>query len=183
MRIWAPVVAILLGVSAFAAAQAQSGGERQLMDAGAGAIEAQKQAAAASAHPGDELMTCEQLEAELATSMDSSAMHDSTAAIQATAQSEKERGRRMQKQAAANIAANAALGVAGSFVPGVGYAQGALMQRQMQAQQKEGEAGQRATAGMIGNMSDMMPALMRGQRLMELGQARNCPFTKDMPAR
>ena len=35
---------------------------------------------------------------------------------------------------------------------------------------------------MMGNMSNMMPAMMRGQRLYELAQAQECAFVEDMPA-
>ncbi len=181
MRILPSVVAVLLGLSALGAAYAQSG-QQEMLNAGTALQESQAQASAGAARPGDEMLTCDQLQAEMTSSMTSATVQDNMAAIGATAQSERERSERMMAQAKANMAANAALGVAGSFIPGASIAQGAVVQAQMRAQQKEGEKGQRAYAGMMGNMQEMMPTLMRGRRVMELAQGKMCPFVENIPA-
>lgn len=181
MRILPSVAAVALCLATLAPVFAQPASERALVNAGNSLVNAQKQEALTAARPGDELLTCDQLQAEMGATMNTSTVHESTAAIGATAQAERERAERMQAQAKANIATNMALGVASSVIPGAGYAQSAAMMAQARAQQKEGEAGQMAYAGMLGNMQDMMPAMMRGQHLVELGQAKNCPFTADIP--
>lgn len=181
MRTMPMVLAASLVLSAAAPALAQSGVDA--MQAEGARLEAeQAQAQANAARPGDEQLTCEQIQAEMGATMGSDEMQTQTAEIDASVQRQQALQEEARQRQQSMMTTGIVTGIIGSFVPGVGYAQGALMQAQASQQQAEAAESQNEMAGMIGNMSNMMPAMMRGQRLYELAQAQECAFMEDMPA-
>ncbi|MET0546413.1 MAG: hypothetical protein ABWZ40_08885 [Caulobacterales bacterium] len=142
---------------------------------------AQAQAEAAASRPGDEALTCEQLQTEMTTSM-----NDPT--VQAAIQSNGANAMAMQQQAqnaragAVGMAGTSmAMGLASSFVPGLGFAQAIAMQAQMGQMKNQTAANQRQMGEMADNMTSIMPQLMRGQRVYNLASAKNCAFLQGPP--
>lgn len=173
--------ALTLVLSAAAPALAQSGMEA-METAGARMQEQQAQAQADAVRPGDEQLTCDQLQAEMGATMNSPEMQTNMSEIEASAARQQEMQREAQERARGQMATGVVAGVIGSVIPGAGYAQTAIMNAQAREQQAAAAQGQTETAGMIDNMSNMMPAMMRGQRVVELARAQSCEFVQDMPA-
>lgn len=174
------ILAASLALSAAAPALAQDGVEA-IQAAGARLEAEQAQAQANAARPGDELLTCEQIEAEMGASMNTEEMLTQRAEIGASAERQQELQEEARERAQGTMAAGAVAGIIGSFIPGGGYAQTAVMNAQARQQQAAAAESQSEMAGMIGNFTEMMPAMMRGQRLGELAQARDCAFVQGMP--
>jgi hypothetical protein len=61
-------------------------------------------------------------------------------------------------------------------VPGVDAAATAAMAAQAPAMQAQTQANVQARAQQAQSMTAMLPQMMRGQRLVELAQARNCDW-------
>ncbi|MGE0830448.1 MAG: hypothetical protein AB7O04_14005 [Hyphomonadaceae bacterium] len=172
------VVIALLAAAQFAAAPAFA-----QMDSGAeadpAAIEASMAAArAAAARPGDEALSCEALQAELGATMNDPTVQANIAESGAAAQEMQAQANDARNAAMGQMGANMALGLASAFVPGLGMAQQAMMMGQMAAAQRQAEANRGRHAAMMGNMQEIMPQLMRGQRLVELAQLKQCPFVE-----
>ncbi len=76
------------------------------------------------------------------------------------------------------MAGNLFMGIASSFIPGMGYAQ--MAQQQIQGAQMQRQANQNMAQmmEMAARMQTIMPQMMRGQRIYELGQAKSCAFTQ-----
>lgn len=139
---------------------------------------AQERAQAEAVRPGDDALTCEELEAEMIAVMNTPEMQaamddsmDTSAAMGAQAED-------MARSARGSMAMNMAMGLAGQFVPGLGLVQGMMMRNQMAAQNAQSQA-QMIEA--YRSLEVMMPGLMRGQRVSELAQAKNCAFVAYEP--
>lgn len=138
-------------------------------------------AEAQAQRPGDEALTCEQLESEIATTMQDPAVQSAVAANGAAAQAQLDQMNSARGQMRAQLGMSLFMGIAGSFVPGMGYAQ-AIQQRAMAAQQqRQADQNMAQMMQMTERMSGIMPQMMRGQRVYELGQARQCAFTQQQP--
>jgi hypothetical protein len=83
----------------------------------------------------------------------------------------------------ASIAAHMAVGFASSFVPGLGVASSAAQAAQARSQAAEAAKNQAQMTERTQEMMKVLPQLMRGQRLVELGQARKCDWTQPPQAR
>jgi hypothetical protein len=140
--------------------------------------QAQADAQAAATRPGDEALTCEQLENEMATTMQDPAVQQVMAANGAVAQEQMDQMNALAGRARAQMATSMFMGIASSFIPGLGYAQ--MAQQQMQAAQYQRQANQNMAQMMetAQRMQTIMPQIMRGQRVYELGQAKQCSFTQ-----
>ena len=140
--------------------------------------QAQAEAQAAASRPGDEALTCEQLEGEIVTTMQDPQVQSVMAQNGDFAQQQMDRMEEARGQMRAQIATSMFMGIASSFIPGLGYAQ--MAQQQIQAQQMQRQQQQNMTdmMAMADRMSSIMPQLMRGQRVFELGQAKSCAFTQ-----
>ncbi|MBL8552041.1 MAG: hypothetical protein JNJ73_18790 [Hyphomonadaceae bacterium] len=178
------------GISAPAFAQPRDGGVR---DAGTGAgaeammaqFEAsQAQAQAGAQRPGDEAMTCEQLQAEFMIVMNDPQFRQNVADMGVWAQSQQQRAQAARGQAMAGMGASMAMGLASSFIPGLGYAQGAMMQAQVAGMQRQAQQAAQEREVVVGNVQTMMPTAYRGERLYNLAQAKQCAFLQggDAPA-
>lgn len=116
-------------------------------------------AQAQAAHPGDENLTCDQLQEEITTTMSDPAVQSAVAANGADAQAQMDRMNEARGQMRAQMATSMFMGLASAFIPGMGYAQ--MATQQMQAAQYQRQQQQ--------NMA-------RGQRVYELAQAQQCAF-------
>jgi hypothetical protein len=137
---------------------------------------AQSAAQAAAVRPGDEALTCDQLQAEMTATMNDPKVQAVMADNGASAQAQMDKVRAAQSGAVAGAVGVSALGVASSFVPGLSwFSQGAAMAQQatMAAQARE---TQRQISQMSGSTMSIMPQMMRGQRIYELASAKSCAF-------
>lgn len=138
-------------------------------------LAAQAAAEAGASRPGDENLDCAQLEAELGVTMNDPAVQSQISEMGATAQAQMDRANSARNQALGMGAVNMFMGFASSFVPGLGMAQSLAMRGQAANMQAQADANMAQMEVMAQQMQTIMPALMRGQRLMELGQAKQCP--------
>lgn len=142
-------------------------------------------------HPGDGALSCDALQKELVTSMTAPAVQGFVEKSGAAAQKDYEA---MQKGNAA-IAAQMAMTISASLVPGAASAQ--LAAAQAQAPQQAAQAAQRVQtrAAQMNDLIAILPQLMRGQRIIELAAMKQCawvagavppgvnPFGPPIPAR
>jgi hypothetical protein len=138
--------------------------------------QAMADAQAQAARPGDEQLDCDQLQGEMVTAMQDPAVQSAVAANGADAQSQLDQMNAARGQARAQIATNMFMGIASSFIPGMGYAQ--MVQQRAQAVQYQQQAQQNMAqmSAMMERMTPIMPQLMRGQRVYELAQGQQCAF-------
>jgi hypothetical protein len=135
-------------------------------------------AQAAAARPGDEALTCEQLEVEIATTMQDPAVQEAVAANGADAQAQMDQMNAARGQMRAQMATSMFMGIASSFIPGMGYAQMAQQRMMAGQQQRAAQQNMAQVMEMAQRMQTIMPQLMRGQRVYELGQAKHCAFVQ-----
>ena len=135
-------------------------------------------AQAAAVRPGDEALTCEQLEGEIATTMQDPAVQEAVAANGADAQAQMDQMNAARGQMRAQMATSLFMGIASSFIPGLGYAQMAQQQMQAAQMQRQQQQNMAQMMEMAQRMQTIMPQMMRGQRIYELGQAKQCAFTQ-----
>ena len=133
-------------------------------------------AQAQAAHPGDEDLTCEQLQEEITTTMTDPAVQSAVAANGADAQVQMDRMNEARGQMRAQMATSMFMGLASAFIPGMGYAQMATQQMQAAQYQRQAQQNMAQMATMMERMTPIMPQMMRGQRIYELAQARQCAF-------
>lgn len=136
-------------------------------------------AQAAAGRPGDEQLTCEQLQGEIATTMQDPAVQEAVAANGADAQAQMDRMNAARGQMRAQIATSMFMGIASSFIPGLGYAQMAQQRMMAGQQQRQAQQNMAQMMEMGQRMNGIMPQLMRGQRVYELAQAQQCAFTQE----
>jgi hypothetical protein len=169
----------LVSVLALSAALAVTPAQGQDYEAmAAGMEQSMADAQAAAARPGDEQLTCEQLETEIITTMQDPAVQQAVAANGADAQAQMDQMNAARGQMRAQMATSMFMGIASSFIPGMGYAQ--MAQQRMMAAQQQRAANQNMAQmmEMAQRMQTIMPQLMRGQRVYELAQAQQCAFTQ-----
>lgn len=143
------------------------------------AMMAAMQAAQAEAsRPGDEKLTCEELEAELGATVNDPKVQANIAAGGAAAERDMAALAEAKRAYDAQLPASVAAGVATSAAPGGQYA--AMGKAVAEAESKKGIAAERLKerASLAAGAMEMMPQLMRGQRIIELGTARGCEFAK-----
>jgi hypothetical protein len=162
------LIVFLSGISALASAQTPGStyGELQssLDAAQAGAI-----------RPGDEALSCEALESELVATVKHPAVESYVAKSGAAAQ---------ERAAALNvpserIATQSALTLFSSIVPGGAWAGHAAAAAQAQAQQAQAASNIQQRMQQAQEIMGIMPHLMRGQRVIDLAQVRNCAWLRE----
>jgi hypothetical protein len=140
---------------------------------------AQAAAEAAAARPGDEALSCEALQTEMQTTMNDPKVQASIASMGASAQTQMDKMKSAQAGALAGAATTSALGIAGSFIPGLSWlSQGAMMAQQASIAGQMNEAN-KTRAQMMGDITSVMPQLYRGQRVYDLATAKNCAFVNE----
>jgi hypothetical protein len=137
-------------------------------------VKAMEDARAAASRPGDENLTCEQLQEEfIAAAMDPALQ----AKVQAAgAQAEKDMA--AMENAQAEIAAQTATTVAGSVVPGASMGAMAATAANAEAAKARGTERLQSRMAQAANMTAALPALMRGERLMQLAVAKKCEWAE-----
>lgn len=178
---------LLIAAGSFATLDAQKGKQPPGMPAGMpdpAQMQATMNAAQKNAkRPGDEAMTCDALQNELVSTMQDpkvKAVIGSQGAYAQEQQKKLEAG-----MAGANgpskgsIAAQMARGFATSMIPGAGMTQVAAQNAQIQSQMAQAAQNQADMFQHMGEMMSIMPQMMRGQRLVELAQAKKCDWMQD----
>lgn len=136
-------------------------------------------AQAQAQRPGDEALTCEQLEAEFTAIMQDPDVQSAIAGQGAYGEEQIARMNAARGRARAQMGVGLFMGIAAGFVPGLGYAQMAQQQAMAAQQQRDAQANMAQMAQMAERMTPIMPQMMRGQRLYELGQAQQCAFVQE----
>jgi hypothetical protein len=131
-------------------------------------------AIAQASRPGDERLSCDQLQAEIVATMQDPAVQTAVAENGAQAQQQLDLMNAAQGAMRAQIGVSLFMGLASAFIPGMGYLQPLMEARQERQRQ---ETMERA-AQMLERMLPIMPQMMRGQRLYELAQAQQCAFLR-----
>ena len=184
------IVLLVPFVSAAFAASAQDDNLAAQQQALADQITAAQAAAEANAsRPGDENLSCEALQAEMVAIAQSPEMQafTQTAGAQAQANMAQISAAQAAQQAAAGsrpgLARQIAQGVVSGVVPGVGQAQAQAQQAAAMAQnaqlQEQTRQNQQAILGLGGQLSSLAGPAMRGQRVFELAQTRDCAWLKE----
>jgi len=143
-------------------------------------------AQAKASRPGDNRMSCAEMQQELEGQMRQPAVRAAAAANGAIAQEKLDELDKAKSEASAQVAtqmaSNLFMGFASAFMPGMGMIAGRGQQAQMQAKAAQDQAkAQQNTQDMMkmaDNMIAILPQMMRGNRMMELAQAKNCDWMK-----
>ena len=139
--------------------------------------------------PGDERLTCDQIQAELRATPAQGVSRENAAEGVAAAEDYKARMAKLQAEAAAASAAQAAVNVGAAAAGAVvgNAASGAAMASQMAMQESISAKAraeidpavarmQAANAASMGDVTRMLQANPRLGRLMQLAVAKNCPI-------
>jgi hypothetical protein len=162
------LIVFLSGISTLASAQTPASTYGELQSA----LEA---AQAGATRPGDESLSCEALETELVATVKQPAVQSYVAKSGAVAQ---ERAAALNA-ASAGMATQSALTLFSSIVPGGAWAGHAAAVAQAQAQQAQAATNIQQRMQQAQEMMGIMPYLMRGQRVIELAQARSCAWLQE----
>ena len=171
-------LSIVLGVAlatacAFSHAQVPSGA--QDYEAMAKAME---KAQAEASKPGDEKLTCDQLQQQLVAIAQDPAY---LAYVQAAGvQAQKDLAQMQVPQS--EIAAKTAATMAASMVPGAAMGQVMASAAENQAKMAQSTARVQSRTDQGQQMMAFMPMLMRGQRLVELAAVRQCEWVTGLGA-
>jgi hypothetical protein len=168
-------VMTLVTVSALSYGQTLPPGGAQDYEAMAKAME---KAQADANQPGDERLTCDQLQQQLIAVAQDPAL---LAYVQAAGLvAEKEMAQMQVPQS--EIAAKSAATMVASMVPGAAMGQMMASAAENQAKAAQGAARVQAKMAQGQQMMAFMPKLMRGQRLMELAVVRKCEWATGLGA-
>lgn len=167
------ILALSLTLAAPALAQIDADAQMQAM------LAAQAEAQAAAARPGDEALACEALQAEMTVGLNDPAFQATMAASGAWAEAQMGRAEEARSQAMGSMAMGMGLGLASSFIPGLGMLSGMAMQAQAgrmgaQAQQNQAEMAQQAQS-----LQAHLPLIYRMERVYNLAQAKQCAFLEE----
>lgn len=143
-------------------------------------MEATMAAAQAQAiHPDDDGLSCDQLQTEMVVTMQDPVVQAQFAQQGAWAQGQVSQMNAARGQIAAQMGASMFLGLASAFLPGLGYVQMAQQRAMAAGQQAQAQQNMAQMMENAQGMMTIMPQMMRGQRVYELGQAKQCPFTQE----
>jgi hypothetical protein len=168
MRRLSVLFALLGGVAALTSAQTPGTMSGDLQTA-------LERAQAAALRPGDESLSCEALATELVAVAKDTALQANVAKRGAEAQEKMARLNAMAKE----VAAPSALTFFSSIVPGAAWAGQAAAAAQMPAQRAQATRNVQQVMQQAQEMMPIMPQLMRGQRVIELAQARDCAWLRE----
>ena len=135
-------------------------------------MQAMEKAKAEAALPGDDQLTCGQLEEQLVTMTQDP---DFRAHIEATGAEAKKRQVEMQA-AKGQMAAQSLRTALMVFVPGADMVGMTQMQAQAMRQGLQGMAQMKQRMERAQQLVTMLPKLMRGQHVIELAAAKNCEW-------
>jgi hypothetical protein len=153
-------------------------------------LAAQAAAQAGASRPGDEELSCEALQAEIVSI--AQAMQQDPAMQSMAAQAQADLAKMQEAQQAAEAQGQSSRprfgqmvrGMATGVVPGADRAGAAAQQAAAMAQAQQAQANDNAArmAAMSQGAAAMIGPAMRGQRVMELAQARNCAWLQEAGA-
>jgi hypothetical protein len=132
-------------------------------------------AQAAAVRPGDESLDCEGLATELVATAKDTAVRSYVARSGAAAQEKLD----AMNALAGSAAAVSAISLFGSVVPGGGWVGHAAAVGQAEAQKAQAARNIQQRMQEAQEMMGIMPQLMRGQRVIELAQVRDCAWLRD----
>ncbi|MDP3737860.1 MAG: hypothetical protein Q8R02_10745 [Hyphomonadaceae bacterium] len=138
-------------------------------------------AEAAAKRPGDDALTCDQMQAEMTAMFQDPKFVATVASLQTQGEQMQTKAKAAQAGAVTSVLAGTALGAASSFVPGLSWLSGGFMQAQMASANKQMESVNRDSDSLMSGMSEIMPQMMRGQRLNELATSKTCAFLNQKP--
>jgi hypothetical protein len=190
MRIVLVVVCALAAASASAQRSRDLAREQRAAQAAQELADAEAAGAAAAVRPGDEDLSCEALQTEMVAIAQSPAMQNFAQGFGAQAQADFDKLNEAQaaaeeqtKSARKGILRGMVLGAATAVTPGADKVAARAQQAASMAQsaQRQAEANRNVDAllGQSGNVAAMAGPAMRGQRLIELAEARDCAWLKD----
>jgi hypothetical protein len=166
--------ALVVSLTAMAASAAQ----RPAVNLGE--MEATLAAAQTAANrPGDASLTCDALQTELVETANHSAVQSYVARSGAAVQERSA----ASSAAAASVATQTALTLFSSIVPGGAWVGFGANVAQAEAQRAQSAINIQQHMQQAQEMMGIMPQLMRGQRVIELAQARNCAWLGGAPSR
>ena len=158
-------IAFVSGLGASSAAQTP-GITPEELEAALAAAQAQ------AARPGDESLDCEALQGELVAAAKDPAVQAHVSKSGAVAQEKIA----AMNRASALVAAQAALTIFSAMVPGGAWLGQAAASAQLPAQQAQAAQNLEQSVEQAREMMTIMPQIMRGQRVIELAQARACDW-------
>jgi hypothetical protein len=135
-------------------------------------------AEAAAKRPGDDSLPCDALQSELVASARDPAVQSFVAKSGAAAQQQVD----AMNSAAGGMAAQSAITIMSSVVPGGAWAGYGANVAQAQAGQAQAARNVQQQMQQAQEMITIMPQLMRGQRMMELAQQKDCKWLRDAMA-
>jgi len=169
MRRW--TIALLCAVSSAASGQAPA--------TMYGDLQSSLSAAEAAANrPGDESLACDALQSELVASAKDPAFQSFVAKSGAIAQEKMA----AMSAGAAGMGTQAAITIMGSVVPGGAWAGHAASVAQAEAAKAQAARNMQQSMQQAQEMMTIMPRLMRGQKVIELAQKRDCTWLKEAMA-
>lgn len=139
-------------------------------------MKAMETAQAEASQPGDEKLDCDQLQEQIAAIANDPAIQDQVKAAGDAAQQETAAMEAARSQMAAQTVQTAIA----SMLPGGAMATMPAMAGQAQA--KQAQAAEHVQSRMLQGqeMMALMPKLMRGEHLIELGVSKQCDWAKDV---
>lgn len=144
---------------------------------------------AQSARPGDEALSCDQLQAEVVAIVQDPEFQSVIQSQGAWAQDQMAKMQDAEsgamKPSGASIAGQIAKGLAMSLLPAnpvAGYAQMAASAAQNQAMAAEARKNQQAVMENAQKMMTLMPQILRAAHVVELAQGKSCEFVAEPPA-
>jgi hypothetical protein len=129
-------------------------------------------AQAAASQPGDEELSCDELQAQFTEVSNDPALKAKIETAGAAAQSKMAAMQKAQAAAAGSTAASAAA----SMAPGGQWAALGAAAAQAEASKAAATGHMQQNAALAQDATEMMPKLMRGQRLAELATAKQCEW-------
>lgn len=159
-------ISLVLALSLFAGGAWAQGQDYQAM------MMAMDQAKADSARPGDDKLSCEQLEEQLVSVTQDPDFQAHVESAGANAQKQQE----AMQGAKGQIALQSLRTVLMTFIPGGRMAGMAHAQAQAKAQGVQSMSQMKSRIEQAQQMMVLMPKLMRGQRVVELAAGKNCEW-------
>jgi hypothetical protein len=177
MKILAMGLAALLTGSALQAQTAKTPALPAGMQDPQAMMKAMEDAQKAAKQPGDEKLTCSELEEKVLAASQDPAFQAHVKAMGASSEAQLAASKVTQTEKAAKTAAT----IAAATMPGAGMGQLFASKAEHQALIAQGRARQQSMLSQAQEAMQHMPMLMRAQRLLELGVAKRCEWAEGTP--
>lgn len=174
MKVLAMGLAALLTSNALQAQTAQMPALPAGMQDPQAMMKAMEGAQAAAKRPGDEKLTCSQLEEQVLAASQDPAFQAHVQAMGASSEAQMAASQVTQTEKVARTAAT----IAAATLPGANMGQLLASKAEHQALIAQGRARQQSMLSQAQEAMRHMPMLMRAQRLLELGVAKRCEWAE-----